>query len=138
MKTGKVTAKTISILLTLFLLGLGIIPPLAACEATCCMGPKMAGPGHGADLIRERQAQCCCSGQEKTSCNMQKDYSYERSDRIPLTSQRPEIPSSAEAAALLTFLDPPFNAATIYKRPEKTSGAGPPIPIFLLNLSFLC
>jgi hypothetical protein len=138
MKTGKVTAKTISILLTLCLLGLGIIPPLAACQATCCMGLKMLGPGNRADLIIDRPPQCCCCGQETASCDMQKDNAYEVSDRIPLTSQRPEIPSLEAAATLSTFTDPPFNSATVFGGTEKTSGVGPPIPIFLLNLSFLC
>lgn len=138
MKTRKVNAKTISVLLTLCLLGLGLIPPLAACPAKCCMGPKMDGPGQRAGLIIDRQPQCCCCGQETTSCDMQKDYSYEVSDRIPLISQRLEIPSSAVAATVTTFTDPLFNAAYIFRRTEKTSGAGPPIPIFLLNLSFLC
>ena len=138
MKTGKVKAKTISVLLTLCILGLGIIPTLAACPATCCMGPKMNDPGQKDRLTIAPPPQCCCCGKEANSCNMEQDWSYEVSDIIPLTSQRPEIPYPAATATVTTFTDTLFDSANIFRSTENTSGAGPPAAIFLLNLSFLC
>lgn len=137
MKTGKVASKSIGVLLTLCLLGLGITPSLGACPQKCCMRPKTPAPGHGAGLSRDRQPWCCCCEKEANPCNMEQDWSYEVSDIVPLTSQRPEIPSPKAAATVATFPDILFNSACVFRRSEKASATGPPIPIFLLNLSFL-
>jgi hypothetical protein len=129
----------IALSLTLSLLGLSVVPPIHACPGQCCVQPDMRG-----HLYDQREARisgpntCCCTG-EAGSCEISKGPVQDRKILVGFAIQRLEKPTPLKAGSIAT--SPGLGKTNSLRRaPGKvsTSAGGWSVPLYLLNLSFLC
>ncbi len=110
----------------------------ASCAGGCCVQCDMRGSQHAAETNGNSQPQGCCCGTKTTPCDVSQGCALELPDFAVFAVPMVEKPAPADIASTTTNLLPPLDLPRGFTNKVWTFSMGPPVPLFLLNLSLLC
>jgi sigma-E factor negative regulatory protein RseC len=126
---------TITIGLVLGLLGTGVVPASYPCGGTCCMQSAMAMRVSVAKSMANSMG-CCCNPQRATDFSQGCPLEMARFPNVGVT--RPAENPGYAAVTLTNHIQKPPELSEGSSLEVWSFGTGPPLPLFLLNQSFLC
>jgi hypothetical protein len=138
--TRKTMHITLTLALALSLLGVGMVPASYSCGGTCCCrmqaGMARANSQRGPEGL-SGPANCCCNRRGAA-----RDFSQECALNM---SDFPDVAVPRAGDSLVPATDMVTNNIELspalsegFSQKVWTVGAGPPLPLFLFNQSFLC
>ncbi len=128
---------TFILALVMSLLGTGMVQARSACSGSCCVQPRMQGVHDVSNSKDPGPINCCCK-----PSGVATDFTQGCPIELPVFADiavsRAENPAPTTPAAVANNLHIPLEFSGGSPHKAWTLGMGPPVPLFLLNLSLLC
>lgn len=137
MAAGTIIKKSRILVSVLCAFVIAAIPISRACASVCAVGPDMPSCCCRTTTQAAPMAGCCCCDTGDRSCHVSQNQT-DPFDFSVNTVPNLEKPDAFQGGAVSADTPMLSGSARGFIKHLRAHGAGPPLPLFLINLSFLC